>query len=100
MAVVIMFALCWLPIHVIMVMRALQVYINTPLSITIQVEKGLIKNLLYFINQNIMKTIHVIIQLLISCIRSLAIFWLTPTHASTPFYMPFFRNHSVEDFGQ
>ena len=48
----------------------------------------------------IMKTIHVIIQLLISCIRSLAIFWLTPTHASTPFYMPFFRNHSVEDFGQ
>ena len=43
MAVVIMFALCWLPIHVIMVMRALQVYINTPLSITIQVEKGLIK---------------------------------------------------------
>ena len=58
-----------------------------------------------FINQiilriKIMKTIHVLIQLLISCIRSLAIFWRTPTHASTPFCMPFFRNHSVEDFGQ
>ena len=38
MAVVFLFAICWLPIHVIMVLRALNLYVNTPLAITIQVK--------------------------------------------------------------
>ena len=42
MAVVFLFALCWLPIHVIMVLRALGLYVNTPVAITIQVNSILI----------------------------------------------------------
>ena len=41
MAVVFLFALCWLPIHVIMVLRALRLYVNTPVAITIQVKWNL-----------------------------------------------------------
>ena len=37
LVVVIIFAICWTPIHVIMILRALGSYVNTPFSITIQI---------------------------------------------------------------
>ncbi len=35
--VVVIFVLCWLPIHVILVLRALKMYATTPASITVQI---------------------------------------------------------------
>ena len=35
--VVIAHSMCWIPIHVIMILRALRWYPNTPISITIQI---------------------------------------------------------------
>ena len=37
LVVVIIFAICWTPIHVIMILRALRSYSNTPIFITIQI---------------------------------------------------------------
>ena len=35
--VIVIFALCWLPIHTILVLRSFELYSNTPPTITLQV---------------------------------------------------------------